>query len=303
MAPDDRGGILELSEAVRAGVSVGPAKPVNAMTVDVEDYFQVEALKEVVPRGDWNAMPSRVAANTDRLLDLFAEFDVRATFFTLGWVAERHPDLVRRIVAAGHELASHGLEHTRVDRQTPEVFRADLRASRAILENAGGVAVRGYRAATFSIGPTNQWAFDVLDEEGYAYSSSTYPVRHDLYGAPDAPRSPYRPRGGRLLEIPLTTVRRFGRNLPCAGGGYFRLLPYGVSRANMRRVHRDDRAPCIFYLHPWEIDPGQPRVAGLALKSRVRHYLNLGRMEGRLRRLLNDFAWGRMDAIYLGANP
>ena len=302
MAPDDRHDIRALSEpvALRPKVSSVDAPLIDAMSVDVEDYFQVEALKQAVPRDVWDAMPSRVAANTDRLIDLFAEFGVHATFFTLGWVAERHPDLVRRIVAGGHELASHGLEHTRVDQQTPEIFRADLRASRAILEDVGGVAVRGYRAATFSIGPANEWAFDVLDEEGYAYSSSVYPVLHDLYGAPKASRTPFRPRGGRLLEIPLTTVQRFGRNLPCAGGGYFRLLPYAVSAANMRRVHRRDGFPCIFYMHPWEIDPGQPRVPGLSAKSRLRHYLNLGRMEFRLRRLLADFAWGRMDDVFLG---
>jgi polysaccharide deacetylase family protein (PEP-CTERM system associated) len=273
---------------------------VNAMSVDVEDYFQVEALSRVVSRDDWNAIPRRVAANTDRLIDLFAELGAHATFFTLAWVAERHPDLIRRIVAGGHELASHGLDHTRVDRQTPEVFRADLKRSRAVLEDIGGVAITGYRAASFSIGARNLWAFDVLEEEGYAYSSSVYPVRHDLYGMPDAPRVPFHPRDGKLLEIPLTTVRRFGRNLPCAGGGYFRLIPYWLSRANLRRVHAVDQSPCIFYLHPWEVDPAQPRVAGLSAKSRFRHYLNLGAMEGRLRRLLNDFTWDRMDRVFLG---
>jgi polysaccharide deacetylase family protein (PEP-CTERM system associated) len=273
---------------------------VNAMSVDVEDYFQVEALSRAVSRDDWNTIPRRVAANTDRLIDLFAELGAHATFFTLGWVAERHPDLVRRIVAGGHELASHGLDHTRVDRQTPEVFRTDLKRSRAILEDIGGVAITGYRAASFSIGARNLWAFDVLEEEGYAYSSSVYPVQHDLYGMPDAPRVPFHPRDGKLLEIPLTTVRRFGRNLPCAGGGYFRLIPYWLSRANLRRVHDVDQSPCIFYLHPWEVDPTQPRVAGLSAKSRFRHYLNLGAMEGRLRRLLNDFTWDRMDRVFLG---
>ncbi|HEV8014146.1 MAG TPA: XrtA system polysaccharide deacetylase [Stellaceae bacterium] len=287
-------------------MSVAPQTPnsaapiVNAMSVDVEDYFQVEALAGVISRDAWNTIPRRVAANTDRLLDLFAETGARATFFTLAWVAERHPDLIRRIVAAGHELASHGLDHTRVDRQTPDAFRADLRRSRGILEDVGGVAIAGYRAASFSIGARNLWAFDVLEAEGYAYSSSVYPIQHDLYGMPDAPRMPFRPRDGALLEIPLTTVRRFGRNLPCAGGGYFRLMPYWLSRANLRRVHRADRVPAVFYLHPWEVDPGQPRVAGLGVKSRLRHYLNLGAMEGRLRQLLRDFAWDRMDRVFLG---
>lgn len=272
---------------------------VNAMSVDVEDYFQVEALAKVVSRDDWNSIPRRVAASTDRLIDLFAETGAKATFFTLAWVAERHPDLIRRIVAAGHELASHGLDHTRVDRQTPESFRADLKRSRAILEDIGGTRISGYRAASFSIGARNLWAFDVLEEEGYAYSSSIYPIQHDLYGMPDAPRLPFKPRAGRLIEIPLTTVQRFGRNLPCAGGGYFRLLPYWLSRANLRRVHAEDKSPGIFYLHPWEVDPDQPRIAGLSPKSRLRHYLNLGAMEGRLRRLLTDFAWDRMDRIFL----
>ena len=277
------------------------ASIVDAMSVDVEDYFQVEALAGAVPRAAWEAYPRRVAANTDAVLDLFAATGTRATFFTLGWVAERHPDLVRRIVAAGHELANHGLDHTRFDCQTPEAFRADLRRSRAILEDTGGVRVVGYRAASFSIGQRNLWAFDVLEDEGYAYSSSLYPIRHDLYGMPDAPRAPFRPGKGRLIEIPLTTVRRFGRNLPCAGGGYFRLMPYWLSRANLERVHRADRMPAIFYLHPWEVDPAQPRVMGLGLKSRLRHYLNLGAMKGRLRHLLGDFAWDRVDRVFLGA--
>jgi polysaccharide deacetylase family protein (PEP-CTERM system associated) len=273
---------------------------VNAMSVDVEDYFQVEALSGVVSRAAWDSIPRRVAANTDRLLDLFAATGAHATFFTLGWVAERHPDLIRRIVAAGHELASHGLDHTRVDRQTQDTFRADLRRSRALLEDIGGVRVSGYRAASFSIGARNLWAFDVLEEEGYAYSSSVYPIQHDLYGMPDAPRGPFHPRSGKLIEIPLTTVRRFGRNLPCAGGGYFRLMPYWLFRANLRRVHSADKVPGIFYMHPWEIDPDQPRVAGLSFKSRLRHYLNLGAMEGRLRHLLTDFPWDRMDRVFLG---
>jgi polysaccharide deacetylase family protein (PEP-CTERM system associated) len=276
---------------------------VNAMSVDVEDYFQVEAMAGTVSRGDWDSYPRRVAANTDRLIDLFAETNARVTFFTLAWVAERHPDLVRRIVSAGHELASHGLNHTRVDQQTPDIFRADLRQSRAMLEDISGTAIRGYRAASFSIGARNLWAFDVLEEEGYDYSSSIYPIQHDLYGMPGAPRTPFHPRAGKLLEIPLTTVQRFGRNLPCAGGGYFRLLPYAISRANLRRVNDQDHMAGIFYMHPWEIDPNQPRVPGLGFKSRLRHYLNLGRMESRLRRLLTDFAWGRMDDVFLKTNP
>jgi polysaccharide deacetylase family protein (PEP-CTERM system associated) len=270
----------------------------NAMTVDVEDYFQVQAMAEIVSRDSWEARPRRVEANTQRVLDLFAEHGVRATFFTLGWVAERHPALIRRIVAEGHELASHGREHVRADAQTPETFREDVLGTRLLLEDRGGVAVRGYRAASFSIGRTNSWAFAVLEEAGYAYSSSVYPVRHDLYGMPEAPRFPFRPLPGHgFREFPVTSVRRLGRNWPCGGGGWFRLLPYRISAAAIAAVHRDDCRPCIFYFHPWEIDPGQPRQAGLSFKSRFRHYTNLARMEGKLRRLLRDFRWDRMDRV------
>jgi polysaccharide deacetylase family protein (PEP-CTERM system associated) len=280
-----------------------PDAIVNAMTVDVEDYFQVEALADAVPRAAWSQMPSRVAGNTDRLVDVFAAAGVRATFFTLAWVAERHPDLVRRIVAAGHELGSHGMSHIRADRQTPAVFSADVRESKARLEDIGGVAVRGYRAATFSIGRDNFWAYDLLAEAGYDYSSSLYPVRHDLYGMPEGPRVPFRPGKSALVELPLSTVRLFERNLPFSGGGYFRLLPYTVSRWGMRHINRHDRQPCIFYMHPWEIDVAQPRQAGLSAKSRLRHYLNLRRMEPRLKALLADFRWGRMDEVFLDAKP
>jgi polysaccharide deacetylase family protein (PEP-CTERM system associated) len=270
----------------------------NAMTVDVEDYFQVQALAEIVDREDWSARPSRVERNTSRILDLFAEHRIAATFFTLGWIAERHPLLVRRIVGEGHELASHGWAHFRADRHSPEAFRADIRRTKATLEGIAGVAVNGYRAASFSIGRGNQWAFTVLEEEGYAYSSSVYPVRHDLYGMPEAPRFPFHPIAGHAFrEFPITSVARLGRNWPCGGGGWFRLLPYGISAAAIRAVHADDRRACIFYFHPWEIDPNQPRQAGLSLKSRFRHYTNLDRMEGKLRRLLADFAWDRMDRV------
>lgn len=274
---------------------------VNAMTVDVEDYFHVEALAGVVPRAAWDQMPSRVVGNTERLLDLFAAAGVHATFFTLAWIAERHPGLIRRIVAGGHELGSHGSSHIRADRQTREAFRADIRDSKARLEDIGAVAVHGYRAATFSIGRDNFWAYDILAGAGYTYSSSLYPVRHDLYGMPEAPRIPFRPGTSAIVELPLSTVRLFGRNLPFSGGGYFRLLPYGISRWGMRYINRDDGQPCIFYMHPWEIDADQPRQAGLPFKSRLRHYLNLRRMEPRLRALLQDFRWARMDEVFLGA--
>jgi polysaccharide deacetylase family protein (PEP-CTERM system associated) len=278
--------------------TTGPARVVNAMTVDVEDYFQVQAFADVIARDDWDAMPRRVERNTDRLLEIFAATGVKATFFTLGWVAERHPDLIRRIVAGGHELASHGYSHRRADEQTPDEFRADVTRTKAILEDAGGSEVRGYRAATFSIGSRNLWAFEVLAETGYAYSSSVFPIAHDLYGMPQASRTPFRDARSGLMEIPLTTVRCLGRNLPCSGGGYFRLLPYALSRWAMRRVNRVEQAPCVFYMHPWEIDPDQPRQHRASRKSRLRHYTNLGATEGRLKRLLGDFAWGRMDQAF-----
>lgn len=273
----------------------------NALTVDVEDYFQVQAFANVLPRSAWETMPRRVEANTDRLLDQFARHGVHGTFFTLGWVAERHPALIRRIVAAGHELASHGYWHERVDRQTPQEFTADIVHAKAALEDAGGVAVYGYRAPTFSAGPRTPWAFESLAAAGYRYSSSIYPVRHDLYGAPDAPRTPFRHAGGGLLEIPMTTLRLGPHNLPCSGGGYFRLLPYKLFRAALRRCNTAQRAPGVFYTHPWEIDPDQPRVATPSRLSKFRHYNNLDLTEGRLDRLLADFAWGRMDAVFAGA--
>jgi polysaccharide deacetylase family protein (PEP-CTERM system associated) len=270
----------------------------NAMTVDVEDYFQVQAFAPVIPRSDWDGFASRVDANMNSILDRFAAAGVHATFFTLGWVAERHPRMIRRIVAEGHELASHGYGHALVHTLDAAQFGADIRRARQILEDAGGVAVTGYRAPTFSLGARTPWAFPVLGEEGYRYSSSTYPIRHDLYGEPNAPRFPYRPAGTTLVELPLTTVPIGGRNLPLAGGGYFRLLPYRLFRAGLRRLNRRERRPGIFYFHPWEIDPGQPRIRDASRMARFRHYLNLAAMPGRLDRLLHDFAWDRIDAVF-----
>ena len=272
--------------------------PVNALTVDVEDFFHVQAFADVIPRSTWDDLPRRVEQNTDRLLAQCARAGVAGTFFTLGWVAERHPALVRRIVAAGHELASHGYMHQRVDSQTPAEFRADVLRARLLLEDTGGVAVSGYRAPTFSVGPRTPWAFAILAETGHRYSSSVYPVRHDLYGAPDAPRLPYRHAGTPVWEFPLTTLRAFGKNLPCSGGGYFRLLPYPLYRAALRRCNAAQHAPGIFYTHPWEIDPSQPRVPGAGRLSRFRHYNNLDKTFSRLERLLGDFAWNRMDRVY-----
>jgi polysaccharide deacetylase family protein (PEP-CTERM system associated) len=277
--------------------SSAPARIVNAMTVDVEDYFQVQAFAGAVSRADWDGFQSRVEANTDRILSCLDDAGARATFFTLGWVAERHPALVRRIVAAGHELASHGWDHTRADAQTPDVFGADVARARALLQDVGGVPVVGYRAATFSIGAKNLWAFGRLRRAGYRYSSSVYPVRHDTYGMPDAPRLPFQPDGDGFWELPMTAVRAAGRSLPCSGGGWFRLVPYRLFRAGLRRFNATERAPGIFYTHPWEVDPGQPRIAAPAL-SRFRHYVNLSRTEPRLRRLLADFAWDRIDRVH-----
>jgi polysaccharide deacetylase family protein (PEP-CTERM system associated) len=274
------------------------------MTVDVEDYFQVSAFAAHIRREDWASYPCRVEQNTDALLELFAEYGVRATFFTLGWVADRYPRLVRRIVDGGHELASHGFAHFRVREQAPDVFRADVRRTKRLLEDVGGVPVAGYRAASFSIGEDTLWAFDVLAEEGHAYSSSIYPIHHDHYGMPEAPRFAYRPRGGHgILEVPISTVDFMNRKLPCGGGGYFRLLPYGLSVWALRRINRTDGQPCVFYFHPWEIDPGQPRQGGVSLRTRIRHYVNLGRMEPRLRALLAHFAWDRMDRVFLNDVP
>lgn len=278
------------------------ATPVNAMSVDVEDYFQVQAFASVIDRGTWDVIPRRVEANMDRILGSFARAGIRATFFTLGWVAERHPALVRRIVAEEHELASHGHGHQLVHELTPVQFRDDLLRAKATLEDAGGVPVIGYRAPTFSIGPRNPWAFDVLEETGHRYSSSVYPGRKDLSGVPDAPRFPYRPGPGRLLEIPMTTLPIGGplgsRSLPISGGGYFRLVPYAAYRTLLRRFHARDGRPAVFYYHPWEIDPGQPRVAGASRLSRFRHTVNLAAMAGRVDRLLRDFRWDRMDHVF-----
>jgi polysaccharide deacetylase family protein (PEP-CTERM system associated) len=270
----------------------------NAMTVDVEDYFQVQAFANCIDRRDWDAFPRRVDRNTNRILDMFDAARVKATFFTLGWVAQRQPALIRRIVADGHELASHGWDHTRVDAQDPDAFRDDVRRTKALLEDTGGVAVNGYRAATFSIGVRNMWAFPILRQEGYLYSSSINPIRHDLYGIPDAPRVPFRPEPDGVVELPMTTVRLLGRNWPCSGGGYFRLLPTMLYRAGLQRVNRHEGRPAIFYFHPWEIDPDQPRITNAGWKSRLRHYTNLAGMEADLDRLLRDFAWDRMDHVF-----
>ena len=273
----------------------------NAMSIDVEDYFQVSAFAPHIRRDEWDAMPCRVERNMDVILGLLDETNSKATFFTLGWIAERYPQVVRRIVDAGHELASHGYGHQRASDLTPEQFRDDISRAKKLLEDLGGVAIRGYRAPSFSINHENWWAVEELGNAGYEYSSSIYPVRHDHYGMPDAPRFAHRPNGETgILELPPTTVPLFGRNLPAAGGGWFRLLPYEVSRWMLNRVNAQDNAPCMFYFHPWEVDHEQPRLQGLSAKTRFRHYVNLKHMQGRLRRLLKDFEWDRVDRVFLG---
>jgi polysaccharide deacetylase family protein (PEP-CTERM system associated) len=272
----------------------------NALTIDVEDYFQVSAFAPHIQRGDWDSLPCRVERNVDLILGLLDRHDARATFFTLGWIAERYPALVRRIVDGGHELASHGYGHLRASEQTPEEFKRDITLSKTLLEQLGGQTVRGYRAPSFSIAAGNLWALDSLQQAGYRYSSSIYPIRHDHYGMPDAPRFAWRPTGEQgLLELPVSTVRVMGRNLPAGGGGYFRLLPYAASRWALRRINSLDGQAGIFYFHPWELDPGQPRQRGIGIKTRLRHYINLHRMEARVDRLLGDFRWGRIDDIFL----
>ncbi|TXF99434.1 XrtA system polysaccharide deacetylase [Massilia arenae] len=272
----------------------------NAMTCDVEDYFQVSAFAPYIDRASWPTRECRVEANMERILALYERHGVRATFFTLGWIAERYPAMVRRIVDAGHELASHGYGHLRASDQSRAEFDNDIRSSKALLEDIGGQAVVGYRAPSFSIGHANLWALDALHEAGYQYSSSIYPIAHDHYGMPDAPRFAFYPNGpDGLLEVPITTVKMAGRNLPAGGGGYFRLLPYALSRWMMEKVNREDGEPALFYFHPWEVDPGQPRPEGLGAKARFRHYVNIDRMERRLEQLARDFKWDRMDRIFL----
>lgn len=275
----------------------------NALTVDVEDYFQVSAFAARIVPETWDQLPCRVERNMSLILEMFSEHKIQATFFTLGWLAERYPGIVRRIVEQGHELASHGYAHQRASDQTQAEFFQDIVWAKKLLEDIGGVAVKGYRAPSFSIGRGNLWAQTCLREAGYSYSSSVYPIRHDHYGMHEAPRFAFYPEDGKgLLELPVTTVRLLNQNLPAGGGGYFRLLPYGLSRWCLNRVNQVDMRPCIFYFHPWEIDPGQPRQAGIGLKTRFRHYVNLSVMERRLRRLCSDFRWDRMDNIFLSAS-
>ncbi|HHH46771.1 MAG TPA: DUF3473 domain-containing protein [Thiotrichales bacterium] len=270
----------------------------NAMSIDVEDYFHVAAFDGCIDPGSWERLEHRVRENTARVLALLRESGARATFFVLGWVAERYPELVRDIVAGGHEIACHGYMHRKATEQSREEFREDVHRAKGVLEDIAGREVIGYRAPTYSIGQDNPWAYEILESLGFRYSSSIYPVRHDLYGVPDAPRYPHYVQDGGLIEIPISTLRVRGRNLPCGGGGYFRLLPYFYTRLACRHINHRERKPYNFYFHPWEIDPEQPRIGGAPLKSRFRHYTNLSRMERKLRRLFASCPWRSMGEVY-----
>ena len=275
-----------------------PDQLINGLSVDVEDWFQVGAFEGVIDRSNWDGLSGRVERNCCAILDLFAAADVKATFFTLGWVAQRQGPLMRRIVDAGHELASHGWDHERVFRLDRAGFTADLERSRKVLEDASGVQITGYRAPSFSIDSRTPWAYMALAEQGYAYSSSVAPITHDHYGWREAPRFAFRPLPwSNLIELPVTTAHFAGRRLAAGGGGFFRVLPYGFSRWAIRQVNTRDQRPAVFYFHPWEIDPDQPRVTGASLRSRVRHYTNLRVMAGKLEQLVREFAWGRMDLL------
>jgi len=299
MQTEWQAGVLNsLPDAVRVARTPGAGSIVNAMTVDVEDYFQVSAFEDRVCRTEWHKFESRVCRNTERLLEIFDDVGVRATFFVLGWVAEQFPELVRQICMGGHELASHGYAHRLVYSITPQEFRDDLRRAKAALESAAGVPILGYRAPSFSITRHSMWALDVLIEEGYVYDASIYPIHHDRYGIPGWLRHVHKVErpGGSLWELPGSTMRLAGMNFPIGGGGYFRLLPYGWTRRGIERLNESEQQPAIFYLHPWEIDPGQPRIAGSGL-TQVRHYGNLAKTETRLRRMLSEFTFGRVSDV------
>ena len=273
-------------------------KITNAMSVDVEDYFQVSAFESCINRDDWDTFPVRIEQNIARILVLFKQHRVIATFFILGWIAERYPQLVREIASAGHEIASHGYAHQRATFQTNAEFRQDIRSAKQLLEDLTGAQVTGYRAPSYSINQSNLWAHDEIEQAGYLYSSSIYPVKHDLYGFPSAPRHIFSCREN-LQEIPVSTLSLAGRNWPIGGGGYFRFYPYCLSRWAINRVNRQEGKPVIFYFHPWEIDTQQPKQTQAGLKSKFRHYLNMHKMHGRIDRLLGDFSWGRVDQVFM----
>lgn len=274
-------------------------KRVNAISVDVEDYFQVSAFEESIRRDQWDSIEHRIKGSMDKVLQIFADRNTQATFFMLSWLAERYPELVKQIVGQGHELASHGSSHHRVTDLSKKEFKEDIERSKKILEDLSGVEVKGYRAPSYSIGESNVWALNIVAEAGYQYSSSIYPVKHDHYGFPNAPRFAFKDTQTGLVEIPITTMKLANRVFPAGGGGFFRLYPYALSRWIISRVNKVDQQSAVFYFHPWELDPSQPRQANLSAKTRFRHYLNLHKMESRIKRLINDFHWGRMDEIFL----
>ncbi len=274
-----------------------PVKGLNAMTVDVEDFFHVSAFESVITPDQWKDYQPRVDKNTRTLLEMFAKHNVKSTFFVLGWVAERYPELIKEIHAQGHEIASHGYAHRRATEQTREQFTADVTRSKEHLEDLLGEALTGYRAPSFSIGYNNEWAFEVLADLGFKYSSSTYPVKHDLYGTPDWPRFAYTRKEG-IIEIPIPTHKVMGRQTPIGGGGYFRLYPYTLTKSLITGYLKKEKQPYSFYFHPWEIDADQPRMTNAPLKSRFRHYVNLNKTQGKLERLLNDFSWDTMKSVY-----
>ena len=283
----------DVAIASQAGASI-----INGLSVDVEDWFQVGAFESVIERDDWASLADRVERNVHEILDMFDAAEVKATFFALGWVAARHGGLMREIVNRGHELASHGWDHGRVFRMDRKLFAADIERARKVLEDTSGSAIRGYRAPSFSIDVRTPWAFQELVEQGYVYSSSVAPISHDHYGWAEAPRFAFKPLPwAELVELPVATAMFAGKRLAAGGGGFFRVIPYAFSRWAIRQVNRQEGRPAIFYFHPWEIDPGQPRVAGAPLKSRLRHYTNLEKMAGKLRQLIGEFAWGRMDLL------
>ncbi len=274
--------------------------PKHAMSVDVEDYFQVWALSSKISRDDWDDYTLRVEDNTKRILDLFDRTNTKATFFTLAWIAKRCPSLMVDIVNRGHEIGSHGIEHVKVFDQTRDEFFADAGQAKKQLEDICGVPVTGYRAAGFSIDERTPWAFETLAQLGYEYSSSLHPIAHDHYNMPDAPRHRHQPvAGSSFYELPVATVDAYGKRVSCAGGGWFRAAPYGWSKHLLTKFDKQGGGPAVFYFHPWEIDPGQPRIDGISSKSKFRHYLNLDKMEAKLERLLNDFSWGRIDQVCL----
>jgi polysaccharide deacetylase family protein (PEP-CTERM system associated) len=290
-------------------------KQINMMSIDVEDYFHVSAFESISPPSSWTEFESRVAQNTDKILKILANFDIKATFFVLGWVARFSPCLVKKIAEMGHEIASHGYGHQRVPTQTRQEFREDVRQSKSLLEDLIGKEVKGYRAPSYSICLNSLWAFDELVEAGYSYDSSVFPVKHDFYGIPDWPRFPFslqRIEGSwapgcsqnlncEIIEVPISTLNKGGRNIPIAGGGYFRLYPYAMTRMGLNQINNQEQRPFVFYIHPWEFDPDQPRMKNAGMKSRFRHYLNLHKTEGRFTRLIQDFKFSTIDDVLNGS--